>query len=71
MKRVNVIVSYVYDLEIDENNAIVKEYDSTRELIEHLADYGFTVLPVINNGVKIKDIQIHDIDILGKQIKNF
>jgi hypothetical protein len=63
MKRINVLVTYNYDLEIDENNYIVKEYESTKELIEDLASYRFGTLPVIDNGVVIKNIDVHDIDI--------
>ncbi len=63
-KRINVIVAYNYDLEIDDSNSIVKEYEDTKELVNNLADYRFSdVLPVINNGVVIKGIEIHDIDI--------
>lgn len=47
-------------LQKDTENYIVKEYSNEKELIEDLASYRFTTLPVIGNGVEIKDIEVLD-----------
>lgn len=60
MKQVKVEVTLIYDLEIDENSGIVKEYINEEDLINDLASYRFTTLPVINNGVNILDIELVD-----------
>ena len=58
MKKVTVDVTYSYELEIDEENEIVKEYDTQEELLQDCATYRFgTGLPVIGEGgVKIKTL---------------
>lgn len=63
MKRINVLATYNYEIEIDEKSPIVKEYENEKELIEHLVDYRFTILPVIDNGVRIVNVEVHNIDI--------
>lgn len=64
MKKVTVLVTYSYDLEIDENSPIVKEYENQKELIEDCASYRFlSTLPVINNGVEVVDISVAEVDI--------
>ncbi len=62
MKTLEIEVTYKYTIEVDEKSNIVKEYKDQKELINDLVDYRFTVIPVINNGVKIKDIQVLDWD---------
>lgn len=63
MKKISITVTYVYDVEIDENNNVVKDYDTTTELVNDLANYRFSaVLPVINSGgVKITNIDVEDV----------
>ena len=57
-------VTYGYEIEVDEDSSIVKEYKDENELIRDLASYRFTTLPVINNGVEIKDIALFEVNLL-------
>ena len=43
---------------LDSESNVVKEYDNEQELLEDLVSYRFTTLPVISNGVEIKDIEV-------------
>jgi len=63
MRTVEVTVTYKYELEIDDNNEIVKEYVSEKELLEDCASYIFEIgLPVIGDGgVKVKDVELVEI----------
>lgn len=58
-KIIEIEVLKVYTIEVDEESDIVKEYDSTKHLIEDLVSYNFyEILPVINHGVSVKDSDI-------------
>lgn len=58
-KKIEIEVLKVYTIEVDEESDIVKEYDSTKNLIEDLVYYNFyEILPVINHGVSVKDSDI-------------
>lgn len=59
-KTLEVEVTIKYTIEVDNNNSIVKEYDSEKELVDDLASYRFSVLPVIGDGVEIKDVEVLD-----------
>lgn len=60
-KKLTVVVTYNYEIEIDTDNGIVKEYESESDLIEHLVSYRFSDgLPVIGKGVKVTDISTND-----------
>ena len=60
-KKLTVVVTYNYEIEIDTDNGIVKEYESESDLIEHLVSYRFSdELPVIGKGVKVTDISTND-----------
>ena len=48
----------IYTIEVDTDNSIVKEYSNVNELVDDLASYRFTTLPVIGNGVEIKDTEV-------------
>jgi len=63
MRKLEIEITYKYEIEVDDNDDIVKDYENDKELVEHLADYRFgTVLPVIQVGaVKIKDIELVEI----------
>jgi hypothetical protein len=63
MKKLEIEITYKYEIEVDETDDIVKDYENDEELVQHLADYRFgTVLPVIQVGaVKIKDIELVEI----------
>ena len=63
MKKLEIEITYKYEIEVDETDDIVKDYVNDEELVQHLADYRFgTVLPVIQVGaVKIKDIELVEI----------
>jgi len=60
MRKLTIEVTWQYDVEIDDDNFVVKEYNSDQELFDHCADYQFgNGLPVIlNNGVKVLDSQV-------------
>ena len=52
-------VSYIYELEIDDENSIVQEYETDSDIIDDLASYKFSsTLPVLKEGVKIKNFEI-------------
>lgn len=60
-KKILVIeVKTWYTIEVDTENQIVKEYGNEKELVDDLASYRFTTLPVIGNGVEIQDIEVLD-----------
>ena len=63
MRKLEIEITYKYEIEIDETDDIVKDYENDEELVHHLADYRFgTVLPVIQVGaVKIKDIELVEV----------
>ena len=63
MKKVTVNVTYKYELEINENDSIVKDYESENDLLVDCASYRFSdVLPVIKEGgVKVKDIEMVEV----------
>lgn len=63
MRKLEIVITYKYEIEVDENDDIVKEYENDEELVQHLADYRFgTVLPVIQVGaVKVKDVDIVEV----------
>jgi hypothetical protein len=64
MKKVEITVTYEYELEIDESNPIVKEYESENELLVDCASYRFDVLPVLKDGggVKVIDVTLISVD---------
>ncbi len=51
-------VTTVHTIEVDADNYIVKEYSNEKELVADLVSYRFTTLPVIGNGVEIKDTEV-------------
>ena len=57
MRRVKVCVTFEYELEIDDNNEIVKEYSDLEEMVADCAMRNFgSGLPVIaDGGVKLID----------------
>lgn len=58
-KIMRVNVSYSYEIEIDTENSIVKEYETDSALAEDLVTYKFSsVLPVLKEGVKILDCEV-------------
>lgn len=59
-KTLEVEVTIKYTIEVDNDNSIVKEYKNERELVDDLASYRFSVLPVIGDGVEIKDVEVLD-----------
>lgn len=62
-RTLKIEVSYSYEIEIDDENNTVKEYENDKELVEHLASYRFSTLPVLyNGGVIIKDSDILETD---------
>lgn len=63
MKKLTIRVTYNYELEIDESNEIVKEYDGENALLVDCASYQFgAVLPVIESGgVKVKDVSLVEV----------
>ena len=63
MRRLEIEITYKYEIEVDETDDIVKDYENDAEMVQHLADYRFgTVLPVIQVGaVQIKDIELVEV----------
>ena len=63
MKKVKVKVTYEYEPEINENDGIVKDYESENDLIVDCASYNFSdILPVIKHGgVKINDMEFIEV----------
>lgn len=55
-KKIHMEVTMMVTVEIDEQNEIVKEYESLSELLNDIISYRFSsVLPVINSGaVKVE-----------------
>ncbi len=63
-KTIKVSATFIYELEIDADSSIVQEYDNDGQLIEELVSYRFSLLPVIGNGVEIKDIQVETYEVV-------
>jgi hypothetical protein len=63
MRKIEVTITYKYEIEVNDNNDIVKEYEDDKELINDLASYHFSpLLPVVGVGsVIIKDIELIEI----------
>ena len=57
MKKVKVQVSFIYELEIDEANEIVKEYSSLVDLVSDcvLRNFGSGLPVIADGGVKLID----------------
>jgi hypothetical protein len=63
VKKLQVKVTYNYEIEVDSENPIVEEYESENLLLVDCASYRFgNVLPVIaSGGVKINDVQLIEV----------
>lgn len=62
-RTLKIEVSYSYEIEIDDENNTVKEYENDKELIEDLVSYRFSTLPVIHSGgVIIKNSDVLETD---------
>ena len=61
MKKIfKIEATYCYTIEVDEDDLIVKDYENEQEMIEDLVSYRFDILPVLNDGVKVKDVEVID-----------
>lgn len=63
MKKIIATITYKYEIQVDQDGSIVKEYEGDSELINDLASYRFLpVLPVLqSNQVKVMDVEVIDI----------
>lgn len=63
MKTIEVTVTYKYEIQIEENNLIVKEYESENDMLVDCASYRFSdVLPVIKEGgLVVRDIELIEV----------
>jgi hypothetical protein len=68
MKRLIIEVVRYYTITVDEDDEIVKEYLSEKELINHLVDYNFSILPVLEKGVVLEDEEIEDCRIISEVV---
>lgn len=59
-KKQEVFVLIKYEVEIDEDDSVVKDYDSPKELIDDLVSYRFSeMMPVIKSkGVIVRDVEV-------------
>ncbi|NEM96181.1 hypothetical protein [Pontibacter burrus] len=64
-RTLEVTVTYSYTLEVDDENHIVKEYESDEHLVKDMALYRFgTGLPVIGDGgVLVGDVEVLEVEI--------
>lgn len=64
MRKIKILVSYEYELEIDDDNYCVKDYEDDIELLVDCAHYSFgTALPVINTGgVVVKNRVVYEVE---------
>lgn len=61
INKITLSVTFNYELEIDEDNPIVKEYEDQDELLEDLVSYKMSnILPVVGNGVNIKSFDVDE-----------
>jgi len=58
MKKLKVQATYIYEIEVDDESSYVKDYNTEQGMIEDLVYYQFTTLPVIGNGVQIKNVEV-------------
>lgn len=62
-RTLKIEVSYSYEIEIDDENNTVKEYENDKELVEDLVSYRFSTLPALyNGGVIIKNSDVLETD---------
>lgn len=68
-KTYEVTVTYKYTIETDPNSEILQEYENPTELITQLANYRFSpVLPVVNNGVTVTNIDTEEVSYVFKKM---
>lgn len=61
MRTIKVEATYYVEIEIDDEDPMVREYESDKELIDDLVSYRFSILPVIGSGgVSVKDVEVFD-----------
>lgn len=61
INKITLSITFNYELEIDEDNPIVKEYEDQDELLEDLVSYKMSnILPVVGNGVNIKSFDVDE-----------
>lgn len=58
MRTREIQVTYSYTIAIDDENHIVQEYESDEQLAKDLAVYRFQILPVLEEGVKVLDVEV-------------
>lgn len=64
MKLIEVEVLTKYTIEVDETSKIVQEYYEDIDLVLDLVNYNFSILPVIDNGVKVLDREVEHFKII-------
>ena len=61
IKKITLSVTFNYELEIDEDNQLVKEYEGQDELLQELVDHKMSsVIAVMGNGVNVKSIDVDE-----------
>ena len=63
---IKVEATYLYELEVDAESLCVNDYVSEDDMIEDLVHYRFSTLPVLKDGVKIKDFTVDCYKIVSK-----
>lgn len=63
MRKIEATITYKYEVEVNDDDEIVKEYEDDNELLVDCATYHFgTGLPVIGGGgVKIIDTELIEV----------
>ena len=65
-KTIEVDVTYKYTLEVDDENYIVQEYADDEELVQHIVDYRFSILPVLEG--EDRGVIIHNVEAVEHEI---
>jgi hypothetical protein len=65
MRKLIIEVTNLYEISVDDNSPIVKDYADDNELVDDLASYHFSTLPVIGNGVELIDVQLESVTIIS------
>lgn len=64
MRKIKIEVTSIYEISVDDESPIVKEYADDNELVQDLSSYRFYTLPVLGNGVELLDVELESATIL-------
>ena len=64
MRKIKIEVKAIYEISVDDDSPIVKEYADDDDLVSDLAHYNWSTLPVLGNGVELIDMEVESATII-------